>query len=88
MGETVELDEAAKALLDFEKTWWTLSGSKDSEIRERFGYSATRYYQLLNGLLDDEAALRYDPLLVKRLRRLRAARQQERSAQRISLKVG
>ena len=81
------LSEQQQAVLDFEKSWWSLPGSKETEIRERFGISSTRYYQELNALLDDEAALAYDPLLVKRLRRVRSARQKERTARRLSVRV-
>ena len=83
------LNDEQAALLDFEKHWWSLTGSKESEIRERFGISPTRYYQLLNALIDSPDALAHDPLLVKRLRRLREARQKERTARRlgVSLKV-
>jgi hypothetical protein len=49
--------------------------------------SATRYYQVLNALIDQPAALAYDPLLIKRLRRLRAARQRARSARRLGIDV-
>lgn len=82
------LTELQAALLDFEKLWWSLPGSKEAEIRERFGISTTRYYQLLNALIDTEPALAYDPLLVKRLRRLRTARQKERTARRLGVKIG
>ncbi|MFT4108191.1 DUF3263 domain-containing protein [Propionicimonas sp.] len=81
------LSEQQAALLDFEKQWWALSGSKESEIRERFDISPTRYYQLLNALIDTEEALVHDPLLVKRLRRLRAARQKERTARRLGVNL-
>lgn len=74
-------------LLEFEKQWWALPGSKESEIRERFDISPTRYYQLLNALIDSEEALVHDPLLVKRLRRLRAARQKERTARRLGVNL-
>lgn len=74
-------------LLEFEKQWWALPGSKESEIRERFDISPTRYYQLLNALIDSEGALVHDPLLVKRLRRLRAARQKERTARRLGVNL-
>ena len=75
------------AILDFEKQWWSLPGTKESEIRERFDLSAPRYYQLLNSLIDGEAALRHDPLLVKRLRRQRELRQRERSARRLGVQI-
>ena len=81
------LTESQASLLDFEKHWWSLPGSKEAEIRERFGISTTRYYQLLNALIDTEAALAYDPLLVKRLRRLRTARQRERTARRLGVQI-
>ncbi len=81
------LTEVQAALLDFEKLWWSLPGSKEAEIRERFGISTTRYYQLINALIDTEAALAYDPLLVKRMRRLRTARQKERTARRLGVSV-
>ncbi|NUP52134.1 MAG: DUF3263 domain-containing protein [Catenulispora sp.] len=73
------LTDRDRAILAFEKQWWRHAGSKEQAVRERFGVSATRYYQMLNALLDDEAALAYEPEVVKRLRRLRAARQRARS---------
>lgn len=73
-------------ILDFEKCWWQAKSSKEIEIRERFDMSASRYYQILNSLIDREDALVYDPLLVKRLRRLRAQRQQKRSAARLHVR--
>ena len=81
------LSERAAAILDFEKQWWSFPGTKEAEIRVRFDLSAPRYYQLLNDLIDTEAALAHDPLLVKRLRRQRAARQRERSAKRLGFNV-
>lgn len=73
------LSERDIAILDFERTWWRHAGSKERAIRERFAISPTRYYQLLNRLLDDPEAMRHDPMLVKRLRRLRASRSRARS---------
>jgi hypothetical protein len=49
--------------------------------------SATRYYQVLNALIDRQDALELDPMLVKRLRRMRASRQRARSARRLGMKV-
>ncbi len=72
------LTERDKAILDFERTWWTEAGPKDSAIRERFELSGTRYYQLLTELIDDDDALAYDPLLVRRLRRTRERRRRAR----------
>lgn len=78
------LGEREARVLDFERAWWEYAGNKDEGIREQFSMSATRYYQLLNALLDDPAALAHDPLLVKRLRRERERRQRARSARRLS----
>ena len=80
-----DLDERSKELLDFERNWWKWPGSKERAIRERFGLSAARYYQLLNRLVDRQDALAYDPMLVLRLRRLRAARRRKRTARRLGL---
>ena len=77
------LGERDVRLLDFERAWWKYAGSKDEGIREQFGMSTTRYYQALNTLLDEPAALAYDAVLVKRLRRERDRRQRERSARRL-----
>ena len=72
------LTARAKAILDFERTWWTGGGPKDAAIRQRFALSTGRYYQLLAELLDDREAQAYDPLVVRRLRRLRDQRRRAR----------
>ena len=68
-------------MLAFERQWWRRPGAKETAIRDRFGLAPTRYYQMLNALVDRPEALEADPLLVRRLRRLRAARGQRRSSQ-------
>jgi hypothetical protein len=68
-------------MLTFERQWWRSAGAKETAIRERFGVTPTRYYQALNALVDQPAALAADPLLVRRLRRLRSARRRGRSAE-------
>jgi hypothetical protein len=73
------LSERDLAILDLERTWWRQAGSKEREIRERFAISPTRYYQLLNRLIDNPEAMRQEPMLVRRLRRLRASRSRARS---------
>lgn len=65
------LDQFARAVLDFERGWWQLPGPKDELIGSALGCSSSYYYSVLVALLDDPAALRYDPLTVLRLRRLR-----------------
>ncbi|MFC3503100.1 DUF3263 domain-containing protein [Micromonospora krabiensis] len=72
------LDERDLAILAFEQQWWRHAGAKEQAIRDAFGLSATRYYQLLNKLLDNPAALAVEPVLVGRLRRLRSSRARNR----------
>lgn len=69
-----ELSDRDRALLDFERDWAAYRGAKRDHIAERFGFTATRYYQLLSLLLDRPEAERYDPLLIRRLRRRRDER--------------
>ena len=80
MEETHGLDRRDLDILDFERTWWKHAGVKEQAIKERFDMSATRYYQILNELLEQPAAMEYDPILVKRLKRLRVYRQRQRVA--------
>ncbi len=77
------LSERDLDILEFERHWWKYAGAKEQAIREKFAMSSTRYYQVLNALIDSPDALAADPLLVRRLRRLRAARQRQRSARRL-----
>ena len=71
-------------MLDFERTWWRYAGVKESSIKELFNLTPPAYYQMLNNLIDREAALMAEPLLVKRLLRVR----QQRTAARSSSKLG
>ena len=70
--------ERDKAILDFERSWWAEPGPKELAIRQRFDLSATRYYQVLGALLESPDAADYDPLVVRRLRRLRDRRRRAR----------
>ena len=76
-----------REILAFERQWWKYAGAKEQAIKELFDMSATRYYQVLNALIDSSGALEADPMLVKRLRRLRASRQRARSARRMGVNV-
>src|SRR5262245_28582369 len=82
-----DLSERDQQILAFERLWWKYAGAKEQAIREKFAMSATRYYQVLNVLIDRPEALAYDPLLIKRLRRLRSARQRQRSARRLGIEI-
>ncbi len=81
------LSERDREILEFERHWWKYAGAKEQAIREKFDMSSTRYYQVLNALIDRQEALEEDPLLVRRLRRLRASRQRQRSARRLGFEV-
>lgn len=74
----MELCTRDREILDFECFCFTLPGTKESAIRARFGISAARYYGILRDLIDTEAAYRYDPLTVMRLRRDRSVRRRRR----------
>jgi hypothetical protein len=82
-----DLTDRDRDILAFERKWWTHAGAKEKAIREVFEVSATRYYQLLNDLLEKREALEADPMLVKRLRRLRALRQRARSRKRLGFET-
>lgn len=79
----VSLSDRDRAILEFERQWWKYAGAKEQAIRDLFDMSATRYYQIINTLIDSPEALAFDPMLVKRMRRMRASRQKARSARRL-----
>ncbi|GAB3206892.1 DUF3263 domain-containing protein [Marinactinospora thermotolerans] len=85
-GET-DLGEREQRILAFERQWWKFEGSKEQAIRDEFGFSPTRYYQLLNGLIDRPEALAHDPMTVKRIRRLRADRRRQRTARMLGIQL-
>ena len=76
------LDERAQRVLEFERVWWGHSGAKEQSIRNEFAWSAARYYQVLNAVIDTEVAVRYDPVLVGRLRAVRDERAHVRRTRR------
>jgi hypothetical protein len=78
-----DLSDRDREIIAFERQWWKYAGAKEQAIRELFDMNATRYYQVLNALIDNPAALQADPMLIKRLHRLRATRQRARSARRL-----
>jgi hypothetical protein len=84
-ADEVGLSERDQQVLGFERQWWKYAGAKEQAIRELFDMSATRYYQVLNALIDTPAALAFDPMLVKRLRRMRTSRQRARTARRLGM---
>jgi hypothetical protein len=73
------------SILDFERQWWRHVGAKEDAIRSQFSLSAARYYQLLNAVIDSPAAVRHDPMLVRRLLRARDARTTARAARAFNI---
>ena len=84
--EQTGLNERDRQILDFERESWKLGAPKERAIRERFGFSAARYHQLLNRIVDRPEALTHDPMLVRRLRRLREVRRRRRVADRLGVR--
>jgi hypothetical protein len=81
------LSELEIKMLEFERTWWRHAGAKESSIKELFNLTPPAYYQLLNNLIDRPAALMAEPLLVKRLLRLREQRTSSRSSARLGFSL-
>ncbi|MCU1432557.1 MAG: hypothetical protein JWP95_1662 [Actinotalea sp.] len=84
-GTAGVLSDRDQQILAFERQWWKYAGAKEQAVRELFEMSATRYYQVLNALIDSPAALEHDPMLIKRLRRMRSSRQRARTARRLGI---
>lgn len=84
----VALSERDRAILDFERAWWSQPGLKETAIRERFDLSSSRYYELLLEIQEDPEAMEYDPLLVRRLRRERDRRRRQRFEGRAAQRSG
>jgi hypothetical protein len=82
-SQSTGLSKLEIEMLDFERTWWRYAGVKESSIKELFNLTPPAYYQLLNNLIDRDAALIADPILVKRLRRLRDQRTSSRSSHKL-----
>jgi hypothetical protein len=83
--EASGLTDRDARILAFEREWWRHGGAKEGAIRTQFGMNVTEYFQALNALIDREVALAHDPMLVKRLRRMRDARQRGREARHLGL---
>lgn len=73
------ITDAEWRVLDFADQLPRIPGEREQAIRDTFGISATRYYQILNRLIDSTEAQARKPVLVKRLREQRANRQAQRS---------
>lgn len=76
---SASLTDLELRILEFERSWWRYAGAKESAIKELFDLTPPAYYQALNNLIDRDDALLAQPMLVKRLRRLREARTSARS---------
>jgi len=74
----MELSERDLEILDLEQNWWTRPGSKHRQISDSLDLSITRYHEILDEVIDSSVAMRHDPLLVLRLRRMRDDRRRSR----------
>ena len=79
----VALTDRDRAIIEFERTWWSEESSKEVLIRENFDLSTTRYYEILGELIDSREAYEFDPLVIRRLRRLRDRRRRARFERQI-----
>jgi hypothetical protein len=86
-ADATPLSDRDRQILDFERESWRLSVPKERAIRERFGFSPARYHQVLNRLIQRPEALAYDPMLVRRLRRVREARRRRRVAGALGVRL-
>ena len=75
---SVSLTDRERAILDFERSWWSEDVEKEILVSQRFGINTAEYYRVLNDLIDRPEALAHDPLSVRRLRRLRDRRRRAR----------
>ena len=78
-----KLSDRDRSILMFERQWWRHQGAKDSKIWQTFDMTPARYYQVLNALIDLPEALEFDPMVVRRLRRIRDSRPRKRIARSI-----
>jgi hypothetical protein len=86
-GTVTGMDDIDRRILGFERQWWKYAGAKEQAIAAEFDLNATTYYQRLNALIDTAEAEAHDPVLVKRLRKLRASRARQRTARRPQIAV-
>ena len=77
-----QLSQRDRAILDFEQSWWESATPRDQAVREQFQLTESEYADVLNLLIASETALLAEPLLIRRLRRLRDRRRQEHIARR------
>lgn len=81
MGE--HLSDKDRELIDFAARWWKYAGAQEQAIRDTFDVSATRFWQQLNELIDHPEAMAYDPVTIKRYRRMRDQRLAARSSRHL-----
>lgn len=74
------LTDHERALLDFERHWWRYGATRADAARARFGLGGTEHRRMVGALMDRPEALAHDPVLVRRLRRMRVSHRTTRSA--------
>ena len=64
------LTSSDRRILDFERGWFLHPEPKDRSITDVLGLTPAQYYDRLRDLMSTPAALAYDPLTIRRLRRM------------------
>lgn len=82
VGGVEGLTEREAAILAMAKRRFVFPGQREAALRDELGLTGTRYHQLLARIIDTPAALAAEPVLVRRLLRLREQRAARRSASR------
>ncbi len=80
----VDLTDLERALLALERDWWRDGASRAEAARRRLGLAAADHARLIGALIDRSDAEAHDPVLVRRLRRMRDARRSERAGRRVA----
>lgn len=78
----MSLTDRELAVLDIARLSWRYEGAREQAMKDRTGLNPAQFTQVLNNLIDRPDVLAFDPLLVKRLRRVREARQRTRAQRR------
>ena len=67
----MDLTERQKSIIEFERTAWQTGISKEKAIRQIFTISPSRYYQIRDELIDLPEAMKFDPMVIRRLQKQR-----------------
>lgn len=70
-GTRRQLSELDQRILQFMKKDFKYKGARDLAIKQEFDLNAIEFFHRVNTLIDTEAALAYDPILIGQLRKAR-----------------